>query len=355
MNILYTTGRELSYPRNMMIHNLLKKKHRVRYIGRQTGEKSILAQSIINSFYCAPFLLSKEYELSVVGFYGHILMLWVGMLARQPILFDAFLSTYDTICLDRQIFKPQSMPGHLTKWIDRYASEKATRIMVDTQAHANFFHETFGVPLEKIDILYVGCDEEIFSPLPASNSNENTVLFYGSLLPLHGVNTILEASKLLKDKPVRFQLIGPFLELGDKYSNASKQNNLEFLSPIPIASLPQFIASAAVCLGGHFGSSAKAGRVIAGKTYQCMAMGKSTIVGKNAANQELFTHGYDAWFCKMDDPQALAESIWYLLNHQELRLMLGKNARKTFLEKASTPVLNKKLEEIVTKTISRSG
>ena len=45
--------------------------------------------------------------------------------------------------------------------------------------------------------------------------------------------------------------------------------------------------------------------MIVGKTFQCLAMGRPTIVADNAANAELLTHAEDAWSCRPNDPPAL--------------------------------------------------
>ena len=109
-----------------------------------------------------------------------------------------------------------------------------------------------------------------------------------------------------------------------------------------------------ICLGGHFGTSDKAARVIAGKTFQDLAMGKPTIVGENAANHELLTHGYDAWFCPMSDPQALAEGIRTLAEDAPLRAQLGRNARRSFLERASLEVIQAQVRQVV-EAMARDG
>ena len=66
--------------------------------------------------------------------------------------------------------------------------------------------------MEKIHSIPVGADENVFEPL-ASNieytiTEEFKVLFYGSFLPLHGVDIILNAALMLKEYNIVFTLIG---------------------------------------------------------------------------------------------------------------------------------------------------
>jgi glycosyltransferase involved in cell wall biosynthesis len=279
-------------------------------------------------------------------------MLPFSRLSNQPILFDAFVSTFDTLCADRKVFSPKSPLGKIALWLDQYSCNRATRVMVDTFAQSLFFSSTIGIPQEKIDVLPVGADDRIFFPNNEIKASDNEVLFYGSLLPLHGVNTILNAAKILEKENIRFKLIGPFKK--DNLLSEPLPLNIELLPPVPLNMLPQHIAEATVCLGGHFGDSEKARRTIAGKTYQCIAMGKPTIVGANPANAELLKHTKDAWFCKMNDAQSLADAISTLMNSKQTRDEIGENAYLTFKEKASNEVLSNKLEKIIENTIHHS-
>ena len=54
-----------------------------------------------------------------------------------------------------------------------------------------------------------------------------------------------------------------------------------------------------------------------------MSVGRPTILGDNAANRELFTHGEHAWMVRMGDPAALADGIRALLADADLRRRLS--------------------------------
>jgi glycosyltransferase involved in cell wall biosynthesis len=237
--------------------------------------------------------------------------------------------------------------GRAAYWLDRLSCSWADHILLDTNAHIDYFHRTFGVPKSKMSRLFVGCDEHLFSPRPYTGGGY--VLFYGSYLPLHGIDVIIRAAKLLEESGIVFRLIGG----GPQHSSIRRLTgdlgvrNIEFLPLLPLAALPEQIAGAAICLGGHFAVSEKAQRVIAGKTFQCLAMGRPTIVAGNAANAELLTHGEDAWFCPPNDPSALATSIRKLLGDRGLSVRLGQKAAETFLARASTRALTQELEEII--------
>ena len=347
MNILFIAGRELLYPRNTLMLEAMRGLG-ITQILPQPRSSSLIIRSFQLSLSALPHLFSRKYDLVFVGFFGHFLMLPLGLLSRRPIIFDAFISVYDTLCFDRRRFASGSLFGRLALWIDQASCRLADRILLDTQAQVAYFRDVLSVSNSKLRSVFVGADESIFYPRDRENATP-IVLFYGSLLPLHGIEFIIQAAELLKDQlPVRFKIIGSGAGLPAvrRIIKDHKVTNVDLLDPVPLEILPEQIAGAEICLGGHFGVSDKASRVIAGKTFQCLAMGKPTIVGQNSANSELLTHGRDAWFCQMGNPTALADAIATLMADKNLRLTLGAQAYHTFHERACFKVLIPQIQKI---------
>ncbi len=320
--ILFTCGREPEYVRNLLLRRALRQRFDLLEV-TDPGSGSLLLRNLRLLPRLLP-ALRQEHDLIFVGFYGHLLTLLLSRLTRKPIVFDAFLSTWDTLCFDRERFRPHSVPGRVAFWLDRHASLAAQHVLLDTDAQARYFVDTFYVPATRVSAHYLGYDEELFFPRPAGIRQPDafTVLFYGSFLPLQGVEHIVRAAKLLEgEKDIRFHIVGEGITHARVRRLAEQLcvQRLTFQASVPYHDLPNLIAEAALCLGGPFGSSAKASRVIASKTFQALAMAKPTIVGESPANQELFRHGEDVWMCRMADDQALASAIVELKRNAPLR------------------------------------
>lgn len=350
--LLFTCGREPAYIRNTVLLKALALRYKVIPV---TESVRFLPLRYLKLFLRLA-VFKQPVNGVLVGFYGQPLMLLVNLLSHSPILFDAYISTYDTLCFDRKRFKTNSIVGRVALWLDRKSCALADEILLDTQAHVDYFQHTLGVPKEKLHSLFVGCNEDIFYRRPEKFSPvEGQVLTVSSFMPIHGTNFILEAANLLRnDHLIKFHLIGEGMELKRMRQLAEhfSLSNVSFSPSMPPEQLADEISKASICLGGHFGTSEKASRVIASKTYIFTAMGKATIVGDNPANQELLTHGQDAYACKMADPAALADAIRTLMENAALRKSLGENARQTFLERASLPVLSQQLQQIVEKLVN---
>jgi glycosyltransferase involved in cell wall biosynthesis len=350
MRILFLSGREPGYPRNLYLLHALRQIAQVDVVYEKGAPTANLRRSLLVTAMALPYLARCHYDLIFVGFYGHLLMLPFGLLKRQPVLFDTFLSTYDTLIEDRHRFSANSPPARLTRWLDRTSCTLADRVLLDTQAQIDYFSDQFKVPRQKMDRIWVGSDERLFYPR-ICEKKDPIVLFVGSFVPLQGTDVILQAAALLDTKApqIKFRMIGDGLQhfAALQFAMQQKLSNVQFAPPVSLQDLPDQIAAATICLGGHFGCSAKAARTIAGKTFHSLAMGKATIVGDNPANHELLTHDYDAWFCPMNQPVALAEAIRFLAGDPVRRARLGGNAHQTFLAQASLEKISGEVGRIV--------
>lgn len=359
MNILFLCGREVSYPLNQILIRSLQQIGNVEVIDANGSGKSILKRSIKVFFQAFPRLLAQPYDLVFIGFYGQFLAPAVRPFTKAPIVFHPLISTYETLVFDRKKVAQNSIPAKLAYTLDTAACRAADHILLDTENNAAYISKLLDIPREKFSTIFVGSDEHAFYPRPARQTgSRHLVIYQGSFLPLHGVDVIIQAAKLLDEhKNIRFRLFGdgPERKRIDQMIESLCISNIEFHPAISQKEMAEQLAEASVCLGGHFGPSEKAARVIAGKTFQDIAMGKATIVGENAANHELLTHRFDSWFCPMNDPHALAEAVLTLVENADLREKIGQNARQTFLQHASLQALAPKIGQVVNQVILKKN
>jgi glycosyltransferase involved in cell wall biosynthesis len=354
MHILFIAGREVEYARNEVILRALQRLGNVEIVGERGRAKSLVFRNFRITLKAIPKLLRKNYNLVFVGFYGHLLIFPVRMFTKVPVIFDAFVSNYDTLVDDRKKISSGSIAGKLLFWLDRYSCQLANHVLIDTAAHREYFMQTFGVQPDLISNLPVGCNEELFFPRkPVKNSDETKILYYSTYLPLHGVDTVIQTAYILKDIPVVFQLVGDGQEFRrvKKLRDEMNLENVKFLPYIQATGLPELIADADICLGGHFGKSAKAERVIPGKIYQMLAMEKPVIATSTRANKELLVHGESAYFCQPDDPSSLSTAILALVEDHTLRSRIAQGGRKRFERDCSEAVITRRLTEIITQHI----
>jgi glycosyltransferase involved in cell wall biosynthesis len=342
-------GREPAYVRNAMMLKCLKR------IGIE-----ILDCSDSSPTYPARFLkvirkfLSRKnenFDCVFVGFLGQPLVPIIKKLTSKPIIFDAFLSTYDTMCFDRKRFRPGSLPGRFFYWLDKYSCTQADRILLDTDAHIDYFTNNFSIPKEKFHRVFVGADESLFYPREVKRDDHKfRVFYYSAFLPLHGTEYIVQAAERLRnEKAIEFIVVGG----GPEHTRIRELaigmgvDNIRFIDWLPYEHLPMEISQADICLGGHFSNIDKAKRVIAGKTFQFLAMKKPVIVGDCTGNRELLTNRENALFVTMADAGALAEGILELKANKELRERIAAVGYKIFMEKCRIDAVGAELKTAI--------
>ncbi len=354
--VLFISGREPEYIRNRVLLAALQAHHDVAVLTpavRGTVLRTLLG--LVRLIASRP-----RADVYVAGFYAQPLAIALALLGRKPIIVDAYVSTYDTLCEDRRWFKPRSPAGRLAFWLDRRSCQVAARAITDTHAHVQYFANTFDLPPARFEPIYVGCDETLFHPREASlpDPQRFDVFYYGAFLPLHGTETIIQAAALLRDRPqIRFTLGGDGMRRAavEKLIAYLALDNVELVGWIPMDDLPGYIARASICLGGHFSAVPKAARVISTKTFQFLAMGKPTIVADNPATRELFAPGEHVWMVPMDDPAALAEAIVTLAADPALQDRIAAAGRQLYGDRLATHVIADQLARIVEQVICTSA
>ncbi len=264
-------------------------------------------------------------------------------------LFDAFVSNYDTLAFDRGAFAADSLRGRLALALDRIPCALANGVLLDTQAHADYFVAQLGVDAAKVQALPVGCNEEIFRPTPQPIGEPTIVLCYCTYLPLHGVETILHAAAYLDGEKIRFRIVGdgPLRPAMEALAGRLRLRHTHFLPPLPAVEIAEELRRAHICLGGHFGPSAKAQRTIPGKVYQMLAAQRPVIAADSPANRELLTHDVSAWLIPPQDPPALALAILKLHREPALRARIAAGGRSAYLGTASEAVIAEHIRTIV--------
>lgn len=350
MRVLFLTGRETEYARNQVLLAALQHIAEVDVVASTHKPRSLLANSIFLAARAVPLLLRKHYDLVFVGFYGHLIMRLIAPLVHCPLLFDAFVSTYDTLCFDRRLYAPDSLVGRAAFALDRSTTHQADRVLLDTESHIDYFVETFGVARAHLSAVPVGCSDSIFRPTPLPAPSDTVeVLYYATFLPLHGVDIILEAAARLQDEPIRLRLIGNGPNLAEMTALAAHLalDNVRFDQPISQTELAAAIAASDLCLGGHFYAGGKAGRVVPGKIYQMLAVGRPVIAADAPGNRELLTHNVTAFLVPPSDPDALAAAIRKLAHDAPHRQALANAGRSLYCDCCSEAVITRRIQKII--------
>lgn len=269
------------------------------------------------------YLRAPAHDWVLLGYPAIVDIFVIRLLARARgarVAMDWFLSAYDTIVLDRRLVgrrHPLAWLVYATEWL---AVRLADAPFMDTAAHARRMERLFRLEPGRCGHAWVGVEPGVFAsqhadhaaPAPARPSDAPLqVLFYGQFIPLHGIPTIVEAARLLRDEPVEWRLVGRGQD-ADRIRTMLAEQPLPRLRQddwVPYPELVDAITAADVCLG-IFGTSDKAASVIPNKVFQVLAAGRPLITRDSPAVRELICDDPPCtWLVPAGDPFALADAV----------------------------------------------
>ena len=351
MRVLYFGIYNPSYARNWVIINGLRKNGvEVVELRERPSRSSIFKLAFKYLF------LKKDFDLVIVGFPGQEIMFLAKLLVRKPIIFDAFTSHYGGYILDRKKSSPKSIKAKYYRFLDKWSCKLADRVLLDTQAHIDFFVREFGLSVDKFRRVWIGANDDNFKPINRQDlfkqvlpvNDKFKVIFFGTYVPLQGVEYIIRAAKLLEhEKDIVFYFFGKGQDKPKcvKLTEELGLKNIEFTDMIKSEELRSKIASADVVLG-LFGNTPKTPLVIPNKVYEATAMRKPVITSDTHAIRELFTED-DMFLVNAANPNAIAQAIIKLKNDPSLRMRLAERGYMKFINNASSTIFGAQLKLIV--------
>ena len=148
----------------------------------------------------------ERFDAMIVGYPGHFDMPAARRIARgRPLVFNPLVSLSETLVDDRRRFARGSPAASVLHHVDRIALRRADLVVADTTQNARFFAELGEIPRDRVEVCFVGAEERLFRPGWQPRESFH-VLFVGKLIPLHGLETILEAARLAPE--VAFRIVG---------------------------------------------------------------------------------------------------------------------------------------------------
>lgn len=294
--------------------------------------------------------LQQKPDVYLVTFRGYEILLPIRLLTiGKPLIYDEFIHPMEWLAFEHKKIKPNGFAMKMFTIFYRLLLKSVRLTLTDTESHADLSAQLTRLNRRKIVSLPVGTDEDTFTVTNdvSDGSGDMKVLYYGNMLPLHGLEYVIEAAIKLKNVAARFVLIG-----GDnntvKLVDAAieKGAKIDYKKWVNYEELPALVNQAGVCLAGPFGDTYQAGYVITGKAYQYLAMGRPIIVGRNRESG-VFVDKKNALIVQQASSSALSEAVMWAVNHPMELKALGLAGRKLYEDKYSNKVLSGRLYDIL--------
>lgn len=319
MRLLFTGKSNFQYNRDRVLLKGLKGREDVFIEVLPIQKRSRSTSKIIRQ-------KSSEVDFVVVPTFRHRDIAFIKQASEAPVVFDPLVSHYMTRVIDYEV-RWKGPSKFIADW---RAFSRSDILIWDTLAHQEFLRRKYRLKHPMAPI-YIGVDTEIFYPIPQPQKTNTTIVgFYGSFNPLQGIDKIVRAAHILRDKKdIRFRIIGS----GSTYKKVHKLSqelrirNIDFIPNVPYEALNAEINEFDICLG-VFGESVKTDVVIPNKIYHYAAARKPIITKDTVGIKEIFTHNDNICLVK-NSPEAISQAILRIKDDASLKNSLANKAYET--------------------------
>lgn len=280
-----------------------------------------------------------NYDVLVVGYPGQFDVFLARLLSRlhhKPLAWDVFMSIY-LIATERGLGAQSPATVKLVREVERIACGLPDLLILDTTEYVAWFQATHNVSPDRFRLVPTGADDRMFRPPLNERVAEEPlrVTYYGTFIPNHGVEHIVEAAHLLgDDASIRFELIGegPDKEKAVALARHHNLSNVNFVGWLTKPELAMRVSNADICLG-VFGITPQSLMTVQNKIYEGLAMARPVITGDAPAVRQAFEHGVHLYLCERANPLALAEAVRTLKADPSLRQHLAESGYNLYREK----------------------
>jgi len=284
--------------------------------------------------------------------WASIIDIVIARIFQKHVIVDFYISMFDTVVNDRGIVNSQSPRGKILFFKDRFLMQWATKVFFLNNAECEYYTSIANItlPSEKICIIPLCIDHKntISSKFSLGTKNKMTICWWGTYIPLHGIDKIIEAIGLLENEPIELLLIGdsdakaePFRALVRKLGLEHKieiRNDLRFSD----GTLGPFLENNCDLALGNFGDSVKAKTVLVNKVVDSLAMGLACLTFKTKGASEFLEDGRDIFFSEATSVD-IANKIKTIFNNKKLINSVGIGAMKTYHNHFSQDVFKTRL------------
>jgi glycosyltransferase involved in cell wall biosynthesis len=262
------------------------------------------------------------------------------LLRGVPYVLDVQDLWPDTIAATGMLSRrlPLAILSGLTNATYRHASH----VVVQSEGFRRTLVER-GVPEEKLSVIHNWCDDTALlgsaPPSPAGADATLTVLFAGTMGLAQGLESVLTAAALCRDRlpRTRFVFVGGGTERGRLEALARERGlvNVEFLARRPPAEMPELFRQADVLLV-HLKDDPLFSITIPSKTQAYLAAGKPILMAVRGDAAAIVERAGAGVTCPPEDPAALVTALERLhAMGPRARAEMGQSGRRFYAQHLS--------------------
>lgn len=326
MRLLYWGEDKSGYRQSSFIEYVEEKKYDVIYSGKVPSVKRKLEKNILQYIYEIKEIpkIIKADVVYLPPMEHTALKIMLCKLFRKKIICDIYAPIYDMTVNDEKIYTPYSIMGRRYYFRDKICMKMADQVLFLNDAERQHF--ICSVNLKEKDVSSTCVPLVINKKQPAKlkfykkERGYLSICWTGSFVALQGVECIIDAMFILKEKNLKAKLyiIGPPGERANYYKqqvqNKQLSDCIEFLDLWgDMKQWEKFIIDNCDVSLGIFGGSDKAKCVVGNKVIDGIIAKTPVITGKSKGLDLFFNQDNDIYTVD-NTPDALAKKIIQVAN-----------------------------------------
>lgn len=280
-----------------------------------------------------------------------LLEMIAAKLFRKVLIVDYYIGFYDTFVNDRKFVSEHSFAAKRLKWNDQIRFRLSNKIIFLNNAESIYYHSVAQVEIDKTKIkiipLCVDYKKEsllVSRKVPGAEDSFN-VCWWGTYIPLHGLENVIDAFYYLKNENIKLYIFGDSDEkaipIVQKINSLGLNDKILVNNRCTISNgkLVPFLMDNCDLALGVFGSSGKAKTVLVNKLVDSLALRIPCLTAETAATRELLVKS-EGLLITSNDPKKIAETIIHLSKNREQLVGVGDAGFYLYLDKFSPEVFS---------------
>ncbi len=243
----------------------------------------------------------------------------IARILWKKIYVDFYISFYDTLVRDRKLIPYNSYQALRRFNWDLNCLNYSYKVFFLNKTEASYYLNIFNLKfLTHKHLILPLCSDQFNSYKDNFDFNKKkfVICWWGSFIPLHGLENLIQAFKLLLEKEFDFHvfLFGNDEEKSIPYKRHLKLFGLENFVTVDNTKsfanglLEPFLVNNCDLALGNFGDSEKAKNVIVNKLIDSVALKLPVLMGESFATKEFFSE--DDIFYSLNSPESIANKIY---------------------------------------------
>lgn len=242
----------------------------------------------------------------------------IARLLKKKLVAEVYISLYDSLVRDKARVESDSKAAQNCIEKDRLALTKADYLIHTSNHELLYWEQLLNIKIDWGKVLVAPLCSNYFMVSQKSwmQGGVLRICWWGTFIPLHGVDNILSAMKILQERELQFtcELFGvdnqSFPEYEQKICSHQLGSHVLLRKDLNFddGSLPQYLVNSCDLALGIFGNTDKAANAVPNKLIEALSMEIPTLTMNSPALKEFFNPETDFWTCE-PSPESIAATI----------------------------------------------